>query len=93
MVKYSHTNRKGYKMKKLILVKNSDGQRGANGKKKIYEIVVVDNRVITSWGKAEELDKQQTQTKVFGSAQQALWFAYDKQWSKQAKGYELVASL
>ena len=33
-------------MKKLILVKNSDGQRGANGKKKIYEIVVIDNRVV-----------------------------------------------
>jgi predicted DNA-binding WGR domain protein len=80
-------------MKKLILVKNSDGQRGANGKKKIYEIVVVDNRVITSWGKAEELQKQQTQTKVFASSQQALWFAFDKQMAKEAKGYELVASL
>lgn len=79
-------------MKKFILVKKSDGERGANGKKKIYEIVVEGTRVVMMWGKAEELKKQQN-VKYFQTENQAYWFALDKKYEKQDKGYELVASL
>ena len=79
-------------MKKFILVKKSDGDRGLNGKKKIYEIVQEGTRVVMMWGKAEELNKQQN-VKTFATERQAYWFALDKQWEKQNKGYELVASL
>ena len=44
------------------------------------------------WGKAEELKKQES-TKIFATERQAYWFALDKNWEKQNKGYELVASL
>jgi predicted DNA-binding WGR domain protein len=83
---------KGKQMKKFILVKKSDGERGQNGKKKIYEIVQEGTRVVMMWGKAEELKKQES-TKVFATERQAIWFATDKQWEKMNKGYELVASL
>jgi predicted DNA-binding WGR domain protein len=79
-------------MKKFILVKKSDGERGLNGKKKIYEIVQEGTRVVMMWGKAEELKKQES-VKTFPTERQAYWFALDKQWEKQNKGYELVASL
>ena len=83
---------KGKQMKKFILVKKSDGERGQNGKKKIYEIDQEGTRVVIMLGKAEELKKQES-TKVFATERQAYWFALDKNWEKQNKGYELVASL
>jgi predicted DNA-binding WGR domain protein len=83
---------KGKEMKKFILVKNSDGERGQNGKKKIYEIVQEGTRVVMMWGKAEELSKQQN-VKYFQTETQAFWFAREKNWEKQGKGYELIASL
>jgi predicted DNA-binding WGR domain protein len=79
-------------MKKFILVKKSDGDRGQNGKKKIYEIVQEGTRVVMMWGKAEELSKQQN-VKYFQTETQAFWFAREKNWEKQSKGYELIASL
>lgn len=40
--------------KKWCLLKVSDGQRGNNGKKKVYEITVSGNSVSYSWGMAEK---------------------------------------
>ncbi len=76
-------------MTKMILASRSQGERGQNGKKKIYEIVVDGTRVIVRWGKAEE-DKRQSQTKFFQTEWQAKSFAQDKKWEKIEKGYELV---
>ena len=76
-------------MTKMILASRSQGERGQNGKKKIYEIVVNGNCVIVRWGKAEE-DTRQTQTKFFQSEWQAKSFAQSKKWEKIDKGYELV---
>jgi predicted DNA-binding WGR domain protein len=73
----------------MILASRSQGERGQNGKKKIYEIVVDGNRVIVRWGKAEE-DTRQTQTKWFQSEWEAKSFATNKKWEKIDKGYELV---
>lgn len=76
-------------MQKTVLVHKSQGQRGQNGKKKIYEIVLDGNKVVLSWGKAEE-NARQTQTKWFANEVQAKWFAFDKKIQKMDKGYELV---
>lgn len=79
----------GTEMTKMILASRSQGERGQNGKKKIYEIVVSGTCVIVRWGKAEE-DKRQSQTKWFNTPYQAEMFAHDKKWEKIDKGYELV---
>jgi predicted DNA-binding WGR domain protein len=76
-------------MTKIVLISKSEGQRGQNGKKKVYEIVVEGSKVTVSWGKAEEAQRQ-TQTKFFGSEWQATNFANEKKWAKQDKGYELA---
>ncbi len=77
-------------MKKWILVKKSDGERGNAGFKKIYQVIVVDNQVITTWGKAEEVAPQGKQVKSFAFPYQANAFAYDKVEAKRTRGYELV---
>ncbi len=76
-------------MKKVVLVSKSTGQRGQQGKKKVYEIVVDGNVVILSWGKAEEALRQ-TQKKVFANSTLADWFAFDKKCEKLDKGYEVA---
>ena len=76
-------------MKKFILVKKSDGERGLNGKKKIYEIVVVGQTVTLMWGKAEEA-RRQTQREWFTNAQTAQMFANSKKWEKIGRGYTVA---
>lgn len=76
-------------MKKTVLVHKSQGQRGQNGKKKIYEIVLDGNKVILSWGKAEE-NARQTQTKWFATEWSAQDFAFTKKCEKMDKGYEVI---
>lgn len=77
---------------KIILAKASDVGpmgRGQAGKKKIYEITVVDNTVKFSWGMAE---KSQRQVKVRHglSHQHALAIANEKKFEKVMSGYEVV---
>jgi predicted DNA-binding WGR domain protein len=76
-------------MKKIVLVSKSQGDRGANGKKKVYEILIDGNKVTFSWGKAEESSRQ-TQTKMFQSAWYAEQVANEKKWAKIEKGYEVA---
>jgi len=76
-------------MKKVVLVSKSEGNRGANGKKKIYEIVIDGNRVTFSWGKAEE-SARQTKTQWLRSEWLATQTAEEKKWEKIAKGYEVA---
>ena len=73
-------------MKKWCLLKASDGQRGANGKKKIYEIVLDGNVVHTSWGMAEKPNRQSA-TRRFYSEQAALVAAMGKVGEKMDRGY------
>ena len=75
--------------KKWCLLKVSDGNRGANGKKKIYEVIVIDNKVSMSWGMAE---KSQRQNKVVNtySNQSALSIAQEKVAEKLSSGYVLA---
>jgi predicted DNA-binding WGR domain protein len=75
---------------KWILVKKSDGNRGNAGMKKIYEIVLDNNKVLTQWGKAEEVAPQATQEKVFFYPFLAKAYAFEKVEEKKAKGYELI---
>lgn len=75
--------------KKIVLICQSEGSRGQNGKKKIYEIIVDGNCVITRWGKAEE-DARQSKTEWFGSVYSATSFADSKKWDKLAKGYHIA---
>jgi predicted DNA-binding WGR domain protein len=74
---------------KIVLVSSSTGERGNDGKKKIYEIVVIDNKVVLRWGKAEE-ETRQTQTKWFGYSAAAKNFAMEKMIAKLDKGYEVA---
>lgn len=76
-------------MKKIVLINKSTGQRGQEGKKKIYEILIDGKRVTLSWGKAEE-GKRQTKTEWFAYEWQAINFAEEKKWAKQDRGYEVA---
>lgn len=75
--------------KKWCLVKASDGERGLNGKKKIYEITLEDSKVTFSWGMAEKPNKQ-TQVVYLSNSQAAQWAAVEKLHEKEAKGYRLA---
>jgi predicted DNA-binding WGR domain protein len=75
---------------KWILVKESDGQRGDMGKKKVYEIVLNGSTVTVMWGKFEETHKQQTLVKEFGSAYSARQWADEQRNAKRKKGYNLL---
>lgn len=76
-------------MTKTVLVSKSQGERGNEGKKKVYEIVVEGNKVTVSWGMAEKPNRQ-TQTHWFGSPNFAENFAFEKKWAKLDKGYEVA---
>jgi predicted DNA-binding WGR domain protein len=76
-------------MTKIVLVSKSQGTRGDNGKKKVYEIVVEGNKVVVSWGMAEKANRQ-SKTEWFGTELQATWFASDKKYEKLNKGYEIA---
>jgi len=76
-------------MEKIVLVSASTGERGNDGKKKVYEIVLNDNVVLLSWGKAEE-DRRQSKSEFFTNSYFAKMFAEDKMWEKIAKGYSVA---
>jgi len=84
-------NEKGDKMneKKWCLLKVSDGNRGLNGKKKIYEVVVVENKVSMSWGMAEKAQRQNKVVTTY-SNQSALSIAQEKVAEKLNGGYVLA---
>jgi predicted DNA-binding WGR domain protein len=75
--------------KKIVLVNDSEGVRGAIGKKKVYEILVEGNKVTLSWGMAEKSNRQ-TKVEWFGNANHAEAFATEKQWSKVDRGYQIA---
>lgn len=79
-------------MKRYCLLKDSDGGRGAIGKKKMYEIVVEGNRMTTLWGMAEKPNRQ-TKIMTFSSEQGALFAAKTRIMEKQDKGYVLAFSV
>ena len=76
---------------KWCLVKASDGNRGALGKKKVYELSVDGNSITAVWGMAEKASRQ-SQTIRFSSEQGARWAAMDKIQSKLNKGYTIAYS-
>lgn len=75
--------------KKFCLLKNSDGNRGIAGKKKIYEILVDGNKVTFSWGMAEKTTRQ-TKTQFFYSPAGAMQAAKVQMYNKISSGYELA---
>jgi len=79
-------------MKRWCLLKDSDGARGAIGKKKMYEIVVENNNVTLTWGMAEKPNRQ-TKVMTFSSEQGALFAAKTRIMEKQDKGYVLAFSV
>ena len=79
-------------MKRWCLLKESDGNRGLIGKKKMYEIVVEDSRMTVMWGMAEKQNRQ-VKTQVFSSNQGALYAAQERIMDKQDKGYVLAFSV
>ena len=76
---------------KWCLVKSSDGDRGASGKKKVYELSVDGTSFTAVWGMAEKPARQR-QVKTFSSVQGARWAAIEKVQSKLDKGYVLAYS-
>lgn len=74
---------------KWALLKASDGARGRNGKKKIYEIVVDGQVLRCAWGMAEKPNRQ-TSVQRFWSHGAALQAAYVKLYEKQDRGYEVA---
>ena len=76
-------------MKKWCLLKTSDGNRGLNGKKKVYEVVVDGNVVRTSWGMAEKASRQSA-VQTFYSAQSANYAAQLKVNEKLGRGYVIA---
>lgn len=76
-------------MKKIVLISKSEGSRGQEGKKKIYEIIIEGNKVTFSWGKAEE-SKRQSKTEWYATEWKAENSAYEKKWEKVMKGYEVA---
>ena len=50
--------------KKWCLLKTSDGERGTNGKQKVYEVIVEGSKVITVWGMAEKTQRQTAENQV-----------------------------
>jgi predicted DNA-binding WGR domain protein len=75
--------------KKWCLLKTSDGQRGLNGKKKVYEIRVEGTKVTFEWGMAEKVQRQR-QVRVCRTEQAALSLAYEKLDAKRYGGYSLA---
>ena len=75
--------------KKWCLIKESDGARGANGKKKIYEVSVTGNTVRFSWGMAEKSTRQ-TSTDYGWNNGAAMQLAQQKVNAKLAGGYTLA---
>lgn len=75
---------------KWILVKKSDGKRGNAGMKKIYQVILDNDKVLTQWGKAEEATPQAKQEKTFAYPFIAKAYAYDLVNAKKSKGYELI---
>lgn len=78
--------------KKWCLLKNSDGNRGLAGKKKIYEVIVMDNTVYLSWGMAEKSNRQTT-TITATNPNAAAQVAHAKVYEKMSSGYELAYSV
>jgi len=89
MLNYKQRFSEGIKMEKIVLVSASTGERGQDGKKKVYEIVIDGNRVVMSWGKAEET-RRQTKREWFTDNRFAKMFAEDKMYEKMNKGYALA---
>jgi predicted DNA-binding WGR domain protein len=75
--------------KKFCLLKKSDGIRGEIGKKKIYEITVSGNFLLTSWGMAEKVSRQSAK-QWFATPAAAAQAANVKMYEKLGKGYELA---
>jgi predicted DNA-binding WGR domain protein len=75
--------------KKWCLLKESDGARGANGKKKVYEVRVSGNVVVCEWGMAEKTERQSSKMSFYseGAAQQQAML---KVYAKLDKGYKLA---
>lgn len=76
-------------MSKIVLVAGSDGERGQDGKKKVYEIVVEGQSVTLMWGKAEEA-RRQTKREWFATPFYAQMFADEKKWEKIGRGYTVA---
>lgn len=75
--------------KKWCLIKESDGARGAAGKKKIYEVIVSGNLVRFSWGMAEKSTRQ-TKTEYASNNNVALQIASGQVSAKLGRGYTLA---
>ena len=76
-------------MEKIVLVSASTGERGQDGKKKVYEIVVDGSVVVMKWGKAEE-ERRQTKREWFTDSRFAKMFAEEKMWETVGKGYSIA---
>jgi hypothetical protein len=77
---------------KWALLKESDGNRGINGKKKIYEILVEGNKVTFSWGMAEKTSRQ-TSVIIAANENMAMYEAKSKLWDKISTGYKVAYSV
>ena len=82
-------------MVKWCLLKESDGARGAAGKRKIYEVTVSEMasgqfEVVFEWGRAEKKERQGRKVLRFYSDQAARRAAEEQVWAKRLKGYQIA---
>jgi predicted DNA-binding WGR domain protein len=73
-------------------MKVSDGGRGAEGKLKVYQIIVEGATVQTKWGKAEKADLR-TNVQVLASEGHAMQQALTKLYEKLDRGYTLTQKI
>ena len=74
---------------KWCLVKVSDGNRGALGKKKVYELSIDGNSFTAVWGMAEK-PVRQSEVKNYRDDFYARQMAFMKVQEKLNKGYKLA---
>jgi len=77
---------------KWALLKISDGDRGATGKQKVYEVRVEGSKVVLEWGMAEKATRQR-KIEFYGSEAAARQAATNKVWDKVATGYRIAYSV
>lgn len=75
--------------KRWALLKSSDGARGSQGKRKIYEIQLEGAVLTCRWGMAEKAQRQ-TSVRVFRNEQAAMAAAYEKLYAKLDGGYAIA---
>lgn len=74
---------------KIVLVNESQGERGEEGRKKKYIILCSGSRVSFYWGRAEKPEwTYQVKSVTFDTEERAKNYATEQMYKKMDKGYQ-----